>query len=265
MRTIVKYDCAGASCAATLDPAEGTTGLLIVSGGNEIRIGSHRGMAKLAGAISQMGFPVFRYDRRGVGDSEGSNNGFESSAPDIASALLAFRAQQPQLKRFVAYGNCDAATALWLHRPDGIDALVLGNPWVIEATTEEPAPAAARAYYKLRVRDPRAWLRLLAGRVNIVKAADSLSSAVGATPPSSLAARVVAAIRKAPLPTTVLLADHDGTAITFRDYFESPAFDDVRARIVLRTVASASHSFAAAGDHTYLRDIILSVLRANEI
>ena len=35
------------NAAATLDPAEGDTALLIVSGGNELRIGTHRGMALL--------------------------------------------------------------------------------------------------------------------------------------------------------------------------------------------------------------------------
>src|SRR3546814_5070051 len=66
------------------------TGLLIVSGGNELRSGAHRGMAKLAARLSRDGFPVFRFDRRGVGDSEGENGGFLSSGPDIAEEVAAF-------------------------------------------------------------------------------------------------------------------------------------------------------------------------------
>src|SRR3546814_5025865 len=83
------------------------TGLLIVSGGNELRSGAHRGMAKLAARLARDGFPVFRFDRRGVGDSEGENGGFLSSGPDIAEAVAAFLRASPGLRRIVALGNCD--------------------------------------------------------------------------------------------------------------------------------------------------------------
>src|SRR3546814_6776173 len=73
-------------CSSDLD-----TGLLIVAGGNELRSGAHRGMAKLAARLARDGFPVFRFDRRGVGDSEGENGGFLSSGPDIAEAVAAFQ------------------------------------------------------------------------------------------------------------------------------------------------------------------------------
>jgi hypothetical protein len=93
VRRLIAFPCAGETLAGTLDEAAGTTGLLIVSGGNEIRIGAHRGMAMLAGRVAdELGAPVFRYDRRGIGDSTGENRGFESSAEDLAAALAAFRA-----------------------------------------------------------------------------------------------------------------------------------------------------------------------------
>src|SRR3546814_2970923 len=88
------------------------TGLLIVSGGNELRSCAHRGMAKLAARLARDGFPVFRFDRRGVGDSEGENGGFLSLGPDIAEAVAAFLRANQGLRRLAAIGNCDAATAL---------------------------------------------------------------------------------------------------------------------------------------------------------
>ncbi len=54
---------------------------------------------------------MFRFDRRGIGDSTGENHGFESSADDIAAAAAAFRAESG-VTRIVGFGNCDAATAL---------------------------------------------------------------------------------------------------------------------------------------------------------
>ena len=110
MRRIVQLICEEATLFGTLDEGVSTTGLLIVSGGNEIRIGAHRGMTELAQKIASSGYAVFRFDRRGVGDSDGENNGFGSSEPDIGAALAAFRTACPHINRVVAFGNCDAAT-----------------------------------------------------------------------------------------------------------------------------------------------------------
>ncbi len=141
MRSLIAFPCAGDTLIGTLDAAPGTTGLLIVSGGNEIRCGAHRGMALLAQSVSAAGHPVFRYDRRGIGDSTGENGGFLSAQDDLIAAAAAFRAHAPQLDRIVGFGNCDAASTLALFGRDaGIDRLLLANPWTIEQTTPCPLP-----------------------------------------------------------------------------------------------------------------------------
>ena len=66
MRHQLSCACNGVMLAASLDEAPGTTGLLIISGGNEVRSGAHRGMATLAQRVAAAGYPVFRFDRRGV-------------------------------------------------------------------------------------------------------------------------------------------------------------------------------------------------------
>ncbi len=180
MRELIAFPCEGDTLAGTLDEAEGMTGLLIVSGGNELRCGAHRGMALLAAALAAHGVPVFRFDRRGIGDSEGANHGYADSGPDIVAAARAFRALQPQLKRIVGFGNCDAATALALfHRDAGIDALVLANPWVGDEGDDLPPAAAIRSHYADRLKDPRQWLRALSGGVNIGKAMKGLRKVSG--------------------------------------------------------------------------------------
>ena len=55
MREILTFACEGAILSGTVDTADKATGLLIVSGGNEIRIGAHRGMAGLAQIIAAKG------------------------------------------------------------------------------------------------------------------------------------------------------------------------------------------------------------------
>lgn len=265
VRSLIAFPCSGETLAGTMDDAPGATGLLIVSGGNELRMGAHRGMAMLAAELAEAGYPVFRFDRRGIGDSTGVNGGFEASGPDIAAAVTAFRTAQPQLTRIIGFGNCDAASALALfHRAAGLDALVLANPWVVEPVGDTPPPAAIRARYAERMRDPRQWLRLLSGGVNLRKLANGLG-AITAPPPQSagdLAKRIAAALDATPVPLTILLAEGDNTAIAFRDAWRGQAFDALRATTPLHLCPTDSHSFARASDKAWLRAQLLAVLGA---
>ncbi|MDR6832379.1 MULTISPECIES: hydrolase 1, exosortase A system-associated [unclassified Sphingopyxis] len=261
MRHQLSFDCGGATLAATLDEAPSTTGLLIVSGGNEIRSGAHRGMAMLAQSIAEAGHPVFRFDRRGIGDSEGGNGGYTSSGPDITAAITTFRAAAPQLSRIIAFGNCDAASALLLHQPLALDRLVLANPWTYErdeAEAAEPAlpPASAiRARYLARLTDPKSLLRLLKGEIDLRKLARGLS-ALRRKPapavPDSLPARLDAALAKLPCRATILLAIGDRTAQAFMENCHPGA-------VPVERLDSASHSFAG-DDAEWLAQTILKAL-----
>lgn len=262
MRRFLSFDCVGDRLAATLDDADGATGLLIVSGGNEVRSGAHRGMARLAADIADAGFPVFRFDRRGVGDSEGENGGFETSGDDITAAIAAFRTQCPALERIVAFGNCDAATALLLHRPDGVMALTLSNIWAIEATDDLPPPAAIKARYLERLKDPKAWLRLMTGAIDLKKLASGLSKLARPAPPSTLTARLAEVMARGKLPAKILLARSDVTAIAFADAWRGEAFATARQSGLYRITMldSASHSFATDADYAVLKSALLESL-----
>lgn len=269
MRRPLTFACHGAALAGTLDEAAGTSGLLIVSGGNEIRSGAHRGMALLAAEIAAAGFPVLRFDRRGIGDSEGENGEFLSSRDDIAAAVAAFRAACPGLDRVVAFGNCDAASALALHQPLDIDALLLANPWTIEGgsggeetPTTLPPASAIRARYWARLRDPASLIRLLRGQVDLRKLCAGLIRIVRPAPavaPDSLGQRVVAAILAAPMHVTLLLARGDRTAQAFAEHWQRVA-EEQRQTISEAVLESASHSFAG-DDARWLRDQLLAALR----
>ena len=254
----------------TLDTGGATTGLLIVSGGNELRSGPWCSQAQIAARVAGAGFPVFRFDRRGVGDSDGPNGGFESAGPDIAAAIAAFRAHVPTLKRIVAFGNCDAASALMLAQGLGCDALVLANPWTFDplpepsdAATEAPAsapmpPAALRAHYLRRLTDPRALWRLLTGKVALGKLTSSLAEAVQPDEPrSALAARMAEGLAQFGGSATILIADRDRTAQTFLSNWDS---DDSRLRIC----PGASHSFVEPQAQIWLQGQILAALRGSD-
>ncbi len=264
MRQFLTFPCGGETLSATLDTAHGETGLLVVSGGNEIRIGAHRGMAKLASDVAAEGFPVFRFDRRGIGDSTGENESFTSSADDIAAALQAFRAACPLMKRVIGFGNCDAATALLLHKIPGFAAHVLGNIWVIEAEDDMPPPAAIKARYLERLKDPKACIGLFTGAINLRKLASGLVRIAKPQVPTRLPQQVAAGLEAFGGPVSIVLCTRDTTAIAFADEWSKPGFASARAKpsITLTKLDSASHSFASEADYLALRKALTAHLSA---
>lgn len=264
-RRHITFACAGETLVGTIDMADATTGLLIVTGGNELRSGPFGSHAELANNISTTGFPVLRFDRRGVGDSSGANATFADSREDIAAALLAFRAQVPKLKRVVAFGNCDAASALMLAGGQGCDALVLANPWTFEPEPEpepdvpapepEMPPAAIRAHYLRRLTDLSAWKRLLSGKIEVGKLAGSIAAAVKSDPPpSTLAQQIAAGLDRFEGSATILIAEHDRTAQAFLTHWD-------KADGRLRKCPGAGHSFVEPQARIWLQGQILAALR----
>ncbi len=267
MRRHVTFPCKGDSLTGTIDPAEGSTGLLWVSGGNEIRAGAHAGQARLAHLLALSGYPVFRYDRRGIGDSEGKNTGFLKTAPDIHAAAQTFRDAAPHVNRIVAFGNCDAATALALfHGQAGIDRLVLANPWVIENQKPDtlPPPSAVRSRYLAKLRDPKALLGLFTGKVDFRKLRRGLKQATAKPERSLLAGQLHDALIAADIPVDILLAERDRTALAFHDAWNDAAYSKLRTKASVRvhTLASASHSFADAQAEKWLLTRIVAALES---
>lgn len=261
-RLPLSFACKDFRLAATLDTAPGTAGLLIVTGGNELRAGAFSGQARLAARITRAGFPVFRFDRRGVGDSEGENRGFRHSAKDIAAAIEAFRAIAPQIQRVVAFGNCDAASALMLASGAGCDGLVLSNPWTIEQDESgaeadaTPPPAAIRARYLEKLKNPREIARLLGGGVDIGKLARGLVRSLSPAPaPSSLAQQMREGLAGFAGETRILLATADRTAQVFE-----AAWDKSDPRI--RRCEGAGLAYVEPEHTAWLEAQILAALRA---
>ncbi len=255
MRRFVAVACEGETLAATLDEADETTGLLIVSGGNEIRSGAHRGMADLAQRLAATGTPVFRYDRRGVGDSTGDNHGFLSGEPDLIAAAAAFRTAAPHVARVVGFGNCDAASTLALFgRSAGIDRIILANPWVIEPIDDLPPAAAIRARYGERLRDPATWRRAISGQISLTKLFKGLKRVVTAQAEerAPLAAQVLTALEEWRDDVAIVLASGDATAIAFVAAYRGGAS--------VTRLDTASHSFAGAENAAALHAVIAAAI-----
>ena len=260
MRRLIAFPCAGEQLIGSLDEAAGTTGLLIVSGGNEVRAGAHRGMAMLAARLAAEATPVFRYDRRGVGDSGGVNRGFREARDDLIAAARAFRAEAPHVARLAAFGNCDAATLLALHgREAGIAKVLLANPWVVEPQDDLPPAPAIRAHYAARLRDPATWRRLLSGGISIGNLFRGLRRISRKTPDDPFTARALSAIAGWGADAGVILAEGDATAIAYAD---AAGRKGITSRTI--TIPSTSHSFARPADSAALAAAVRDLVNACE-
>lgn len=87
-------------------------GVLVVVGGPQYRVGSHRQFLLLSRKVAAAGFPVFRFDYRGMGDSSGEQRDFEAVSGDIGAAVDAFLKACPSVKEVVLWG-----CAMLLRRP----------------------------------------------------------------------------------------------------------------------------------------------------
>ena len=269
-RSFHRIACEGETLAASLDSGTEATGLLIVSGGNEIRAGAHGGMAQLAGRVSEQGFPVLRYDRRGIGESSGENREFLGSADEIAAATQFLRQKQPRVNKIIGFGNCEAATALAFFGPAaGIDGYLLANPWVIEASgepdSEKPLPssAAIRSRYWDRIKNPRTIFDLLSGKIDFRKLLKGLKQASRVEENSAISIQLRDALPRLDGNSQILLAKRDTTARAFLAAWNSPDFATLRAStsITLETLDSASHSFADEPARDWLTDKLMEALR----
>jgi exosortase A-associated hydrolase 1 len=264
MRELFAFECADEVLVASLGEADGKTGVVIVTGGGQTRFGAHRGFALLARELTRAGYPVLRYDRRGVGDASGEDPGFEASAPDLAAAVAAFREKVPGIERIVGFGLCDGATTLCLHHAAcGVDAMILANPWVVEAAANEPPPAAIGRHYREQLTSLEGWKRLLTGGIDYRKAMRGVLKLV--TPQKSegsLGERAASALSASSALAHIILAKDDATAIGFDHEWRKGALarlsDDTRYSVDV--IDTDAHSFAREGDFEQLVESCVAAL-----
>jgi exosortase A-associated hydrolase 1 len=170
----ILFRCAGEKLLGILavpDQAK-TIGILIIVGGPQTRVGSHRQFLLLSRALAEAGYPVMRFDYRGMGDSTGALRDFEMINEDIAAAIAAFRANCLQVERIVLWGLCDAASASLLYwdatEDPCIYGLVLLNPWVRSEATL--ARTQIKHYYGQRLLQAEFWHKLLTGKLRLGRA-----------------------------------------------------------------------------------------------
>lgn len=238
------------------------TAVIVVVGGPQYRVGSHRQFVHLTRHLAAAGYAALRFDVRGMGDSAGDRRSFESISEDIGAAIDATQGRLPKVTRFILWGLCDGASAALLYCNDRTDNRICGmcliNPWIRSKATL--ARTHLRHYYTARMGERSFWSKLLRGGV-AVKAASgllhNLYAALGVRKTGHISDRSAAAQtfqqgmssawRGFHGELLVLLSGRDYTA---KEFSESIARDAAWAgalnhpHLRLHTLADADHTFS---------------------
>ncbi|MBI5720181.1 MAG: hydrolase 1, exosortase A system-associated [Burkholderiales bacterium] len=177
--TAVVFPCAGEELLGIVSTpaapaAPPTRGALIVVGGPQYRVGSHRMFVHLARHLAENGVAAMRFDARGMGDSSGPRQYFEDFDADIGAALDALFREVPSLRTVAIWGLCGGATAALLYvqgtRDARVGGLALVNPWVRTDITQ--AVTQVKHYYLQRLLQGTFWRKLLRGGVALTSLAE---------------------------------------------------------------------------------------------
>lgn len=257
------FDCAGETLLAIVDAPEKPEpiGILIVVGGPQYRVGSHRQFLLLARSLAAAGYAAMRFDYRGMGDSTGETRNFESVGEDIKAAIDAFVARYPLIRRVVLWGLCDAASASLMYRYRHDDERLAGfcllNPWVRSEATL--ARTQIKHYYGRRLLEAAFWKKLLSGQLGVAGAlkgfATSLLSSRKNRKPTvqgrlpGFQEQMEQALVSATCPVLLVLSGDDYTAREFDEYAKASAAMSsslAGANVTVCHVEGANHTFATA-------------------
>jgi exosortase A-associated hydrolase 1 len=175
----VVFESSATPLIGMLHPARGNPELgvlVMVAGGPQYRIGGHRQLVLWARKFAAQGFPVFRFDFRGMGDSYGTYVGYENAEDDIRAAIDKFFLEFPSLKSVVLWGECNACSAslFYAHKDPRVQGIVMLNPWV--RTEQGQARAVVKHYYLHRLTERSFWTKVFTLKFNVI---GSIRSALG--------------------------------------------------------------------------------------
>jgi exosortase A-associated hydrolase 1 len=230
------------------------TGVVIVVGGPQTRVGSHRQFVLMSRALARAGYPCLRFDYTGMGDSPGPKPDFESAGADIRRACDALLQAVPACRRIVLWGLCDGASAALFHArsDERIAAVIAANPWARSAATQ--SAAIVSEHYGSRLRSREFWKKLATGKINVLatarealghawQARRSKASAKGEGVTLSLPARLAAALAS---PRALVHLQISGRDLTAAEFELAMKAADVMERSPATTLRlhDADHTFS---------------------
>jgi exosortase A-associated hydrolase 1 len=252
--------------------AKRNLGIVVVVGGPQYRVGSHRQFTLMARAFCDAGYAVLRFDYRGMGDSQGRTRNFEHVDDDIRVAIDMLLKTCPELDGVLLWGLCDAASAclMYANRKDPrVAGLIIANPWV--RTVAGEAKAYLKYYYVERLLQKSFWMKLLQGQLNPMRAVRGFlglfrkSLGEGARQSDmGFVERMYEGLGVSRFPVLLLISEVDLTAKEFLDHCERmPAW---RALLNKRGVQQESlpgmdHTFSTQGGVSTVNERCLAWMR----
>jgi exosortase A-associated hydrolase 1 len=169
----VLFNCAGDELAGMIHrgkPGAKRGVVIVVAGGPQYRAGAHRQFVSLARKLAtRCGYPVLRFDLRGMGDSAGIHRGFQQSDADIRAAIDALLKYEPGLESVILLGECESASGIlfYAYRDERAQGVVLVNPWV--RTEGGRAEVIMKHYYWSRLTSKDFWRKVVGGKFNPIE------------------------------------------------------------------------------------------------
>lgn len=255
------FSCEGSLLVGILHRPRATqrgVAVLVVVGGPQYRVGSHRQFVSSARALADAGYPVLRFDYRGMGDSEGAYAGFERVGDDLRAAIDTLCASCTPRGGVVLLGLCDAASAALMYASSDprVAGLILMNPWV--RTDQSQAAVVVKRYYTARLLQRDFWRKLLGGGFDFAGSISSLlgnlQRAVGkssARTPVDFIGAMRSGLQQFAGPVLIIQSGRDLTAHEFRALCRGDEeWQRELARSTIETVemVRADHTFSGPRD-----------------
>lgn len=152
----------------TVPSTPASTAVLVIVGGPQYRVGSHRQFVQLARSLATSGFSVLRFDVRGMGDSGGIKKDFQHVSKDIKSAKEFLLNTSKKIESIVLWGLCDGASAALLYhhhyKDPQVKGLCLLNPWI--RSEKSFALNTVKYYYLNRLLQAEFWKKFFNGGIS---------------------------------------------------------------------------------------------------
>lgn len=148
--------------------------VMVVAGGPQYRVGRSRQLVTWARFLAKAGYPVLRFDYRGLGDSAGEFSGFEQIDDDIRSAVDELQKQVTEVENIILWGECNSASAIMMYawQDPRITGMIIRDPWVRDEATQ--AKAYIKHYYFQRLREKSFWLKIFRFEFNVAHSLGSM-------------------------------------------------------------------------------------------
>ncbi|NHZ34794.1 hydrolase 1, exosortase A system-associated [Massilia sp. CCM 8692] len=261
---MLRFSCGGEALFGILSvPAQpAKRAVLIVVGGPQYRVGSHRQFTTLARGLAAQGIAALRFDYRGMGDSHGAMRDFEVVGEDLRAAIDNLFTALPGVEEVVIWGLCDGASAAIFYAADDarVSGLVLLNPWV--RTSGGHAKATIKHYYRARLFDPELWKKILRGQLNVGAAAASFLRIAGAAAgkgagkdqagaaPAALPERMRAGLARFRGKVLLIIS---GADLTAQEFLDTAAGSDQWQAVL--AAPQVSRQTLVEADHTFSRRV----------